>query len=63
MLLKATGLPERMRLAVEAGAKRVLIPSQNKRDLAEVPDTALTPLQAHFYDPPLRAALIALGMN
>ena len=42
MLLKVNGLPERMQLAVEAGAKRILIPSENKRDVAEVPDSILT---------------------
>jgi len=31
MLLKVKGLPERMQLAVEAGAKTILIPSENKR--------------------------------
>ena len=41
MLLKVAALPERMQLAVEAGAKRILIPSENKRDLAEVPDDML----------------------
>ena len=38
MLLKVNSLPERMQLAVEAGAKRILIPSDNKRDVADVPD-------------------------
>ena len=31
-----------MQLAVEAGAKRILIPSDKKRDVAEVPDAILT---------------------
>ena len=45
MLLKVNGLPERMQLAVEAGAKRILIPSENKRDVAEIPDSILTRIQ------------------
>ena len=31
-----------MQLAVEAGAKRTLNPTENKRDLADVPDAILT---------------------
>jgi ATP-dependent Lon protease len=63
MLLKVASLPERMQLAVEAGAKRILIPSENKRDLAEVPDAVLTATQWQFYDSPTRAAIVAMGMG
>jgi len=38
MLLKVNALSDRMQLAVESGAKRILIPSENKRDVADVPD-------------------------
>ena len=54
--------PERMQAAVEAGAKRILIPSENKRDLADVPDAILTAIQWQFYDSPTKAA-IAMGMG
>jgi ATP-dependent Lon protease len=63
MLLKVGSLPERMQLAVEAGAKRILIPSENKRDVAEVPDTILTAIQWQFYDSPTKAAIMAMGMG
>jgi ATP-dependent Lon protease len=63
MLLKVNSLPERMQLAVEAGAKRILIPSENKRDLAEVPDAILTAIQWQFYDSPTKAAILAMGMG
>ena len=63
MLLKVTALPERMQAAVEAGAKRILIPSENKRDLAEVPDAILTAIQWQFYDSPTKAAVMAMGMD
>ena len=63
MLLKVKGLPERMQLAVEAGAKRILIPSENKRDVAEVPDAVLSKIQWQFYDSPIRALIMALGLN
>ena len=48
---------------VEAGAKRILIPSDNKRDLAEVPDAILTATQWQFYDSPTKAAIMAMGMG
>lgn len=63
MLLKVASLPERMQLAVEAGAKRILIPSENKRDVAEVPDAILTAIQWQFYDSPTKAAIMAMGMG
>ncbi len=63
MLLKVNSLPERMQLAVEAGAKRILIPSDNKRDVADVPDAILTATQWQFYDTPTKAAIMAMGMG
>ncbi len=63
LLLKVSSLPERMQLAVEAGAKRILIPSENKRDVAEVPDAILTAIQWQFYDSPTKAAILAMGMG
>jgi ATP-dependent Lon protease len=63
MLLKVTSLPERMQLAVEAGAKRILIPSENKRDLPDVPDAILTAIQWQFYDSPTRASILAMGLD
>src|SRR5258706_182283 len=63
LLLRVTSLPERMQLAVEAGAKRILIPSENKRDLAEVPDAILTSIQWQFYDSPTKAAILSMGMG
>lgn len=62
MLLKVNALPERMQFAVESGAKRILIPSENKRDVADVPDAILTAIQWQFYDSPIRAAVLALGL-
>jgi ATP-dependent Lon protease len=63
LLLKVNSLPERMQLAVEAGAKRILIPSENKRDLADVPDAILTAIQWQFYDSPTRAITMAIGLS
>ncbi len=63
LLLKVASLPERMQLAVEAGAKRILIPIENKRDVADVPDSVLTAIQWQFYDSPTKAAIMAMGMG
>ena len=63
MLLKVSSLPERMQLAVEAGAKRILIPSENKRDVAEVADAILTAIQWQFYDSPTKAVILSMGMG
>lgn len=63
MLLKVASLPERVQLAVEAGARRMLIPSENKRDLADVPDAILTAIQWQFYDSPSRASILAMGLG
>ena len=63
MLLKVNSLPERMQLAVEAGAKRILIPSENKRDVADVPDAIITAIQWQFFDSPTKAAIMAMGMG
>ena len=53
----------RMQLAVESGAKRILIPSEIKRDVADVPDAVLTAIQWQFYDSPTRAAILAPGLG
>ena len=63
LLLKVTNLTERMQLALDSGAKYVLIPSENKRDLADVPDEVLNKLQAIFYTDPINAAIRAMGLE
>jgi ATP-dependent Lon protease len=52
-----------MQLALDSGAKYVLIPSENKRDLADVPDEVLNKLQAIFYTDPINAAIRAMGLE
>jgi hypothetical protein len=52
-----------MQLAVEAWAKHILIPSENKRDVADVPDAILTAIQWQFYDTPTKTAIMAMGMG
>ncbi len=63
LLQKVGNLPERLQLALESGAKRMLIPSENKRDLADVPDEVLGKLQPTFYTDPIGAAVRAMGLE
>lgn len=63
LLLKVSNLPERLQLALESGAKQVLIPSENKRDVADVPDEVLNKLETIFYTDPTNAVLRALGLS
>lgn len=63
LLLKVGNVTERLELALEAGAKQVLLPSENKRDLADVPDEVLNKLQPIFYTDPMNAAIRAMGLE
>ncbi len=63
LLLKVSNLTERLQLAMESGAKQVLVPSENKRDLADVPDEVLNKIQAIFFTDPMNAAIRAMGLD
>jgi ATP-dependent Lon protease len=63
LLQRVANLPERLELARDSGAKRVLVPSENKRDLADVPDELLNRLQPVFYTDPINAAIRAMGLE
>lgn len=63
LLRRVENLPERLELAREAGAKRILIPSENKRDLADVPDEVLNRLEPVFYTDPIHAAIRAMRLE
>ena len=63
LLQRVTSLPERLQLARDAGAKKILIPSENKRDLADVPDDVLNRVQPIFYTDPINAAIRAMGLE
>jgi ATP-dependent Lon protease len=63
LLRRVNSLPERLELAREAGAKRILIPSENKRDLADVPDEVLNELEPVFYADPIHAAIRAMRLG
>jgi ATP-dependent Lon protease len=63
LLQKVRNLAERLELASDSGARRVLVPSENKRDLADVPDTVLDRIQPVFYSDPLNAAIRAMALE
>ena len=63
LLHRVNSLPERLELARDAGAKRILIPSENKRDLADVPDELLNKLETVFYTDPIHAAIRAMRLD
>lgn len=63
MLQRVASLPERLQLAHEAGARRILVPSENKRDLPDVPDDILNRIQPIFYTDPINAAIRAMGLG
>jgi ATP-dependent Lon protease len=54
---------EALRLGMESGAHRALIPTENKRNLMEVPGDVVDKVDPIFYSDPLTAALKALGMK
>ena len=49
--------------ALDAGAKKLLLPSENKRDLADVPDDVLDIIQPVFYTNPTNAGIRAMGLE
>jgi len=58
-----TSLVEPLRIAMENGAKRTLIPLENKRDFLEVSADIAERVDPVFYGDPIVAARKALGMN
>ena len=62
-LQKVGSLTERLQLAMDNGARRVLLPAENKRDFADIPSDVLDKLQIIFYSDPINAAFRALGLD
>ena len=48
---------------MDNGARRVLLPAENKRDFADIPSEVLDKLQIAFYSDPVNAALRALEVE
>ncbi|MGH7493122.1 MAG: protease Lon-related BREX system protein BrxL [bacterium] len=56
-------LPEPLQVAMDNGARRALIPIENKRNFLEVSGDIMERVDPIFYGDPLTAAMKGLGMN
>lgn len=61
VLGRVDGLGDKLRVAMDAGARRVLIPTENSRDFAQLPAEVLDKLRIEFYSEPSQAAFKALA--
>ncbi len=62
-ILPVRSLVEPLQVIMDHGAKRVLLPTANRRQFLEVPPDILERVDPIFYSEPLAAALKALGMG
>jgi ATP-dependent Lon protease len=61
VLSRVEGLGDKLRMAMDAGAIRVLIPTENSRDFAVLPGEVLDKLRIEFYSEPSQAAFKAFA--
>jgi ATP-dependent Lon protease len=61
VLSRVDGLGDKLRVAMDAGARRVLIPTENSKDFAVLPAEVLDKLRIEFYSEPAQAAFKALA--
>jgi ATP-dependent Lon protease len=62
-VLPVRSLSEALQAVMDNGAKRVLLPTENKRHFLDVSGDVVEKVDPIFYSDPLTAALKALGMN
>jgi ATP-dependent Lon protease len=62
-ILPLRSLTEPLQMIMDNGAKRVLIPLSNRRQMLEIPPDILERVDPIFYSEPLAAALKALGIS
>jgi ATP-dependent Lon protease len=60
VLVRVGALADRLKIAMDAGARKVMIPVENKRDFADLPGDIIDKLQIIFYSDPVNAALKAM---
>jgi ATP-dependent Lon protease len=63
VLMRVDSLADKLKVALDAGAKRVMVPTENKRDFADLPGDVIDKLQIVFYSDPLNAAFRAMGLE
>jgi predicted ATP-dependent Lon-type protease len=56
-------LAEPMQVAMNNGARRTLVPLENKRNFLEVPGDIVERVDPIFFSDPMTAAMKALGMT
>jgi ATP-dependent Lon protease len=61
VLNRVEGLGDKLRISMDAGARRVLIPTESRRDFAELPAELIDKLQIDFYSDPAKAAFKAFA--
>ena len=60
VLSRGEGLGDKLRIAMDSGAKRVMIPTENRRDFVDLPADVIDKIQIDFYSEPAQAAFKAL---
>ena len=60
VLSHVEGLGDKLRVAMDSGARRVMIPMANRKDFATLPDEVIDKMQIEFYSDPAQAAFKAL---
>lgn len=56
-------LSEPLQVAMDNGARRALVPIENKRNYLEVPSDVVEQVDPVFYSDPVTAAMKALGLK
>jgi len=62
-IVPVENLSESLRVALDAGAKRILIPSASVGDFQTIPGELLAKTQPIFYAEPIDAVFKALGVE
>jgi len=60
VLSHVEGLGDKLRVAMDSGARRVMIPTANRKDFATLPEEVIDKMQIEFYSDPAQAAFKAL---
>ena len=60
VLSRIDNLADRLRIAMDSGANRVMIPTTNAADLGSIPSELLDKLRVEFFSDPMQAAFKAL---
>ena len=61
VLSPVEGLGDKLRIAMDSGARRIILPSENKRDFVDLPAELLEKLMIDFYGDPTKAAYKAIA--